>query len=139
MNVEVNLVAVVGAFVASMVVGSVWYAKPVFGNTWAKLVKLDDEKMKSGAGKAFGVMIPLALVEAYVLAHVAYIANQFFGNSFLQDTLLAGLWMWFGFQLTAMMVHDVFEQRPTKLSLINAANQLVTVMAMALVIGLMGV
>jgi hypothetical protein len=138
MSVEVNLLAVAGAFVASMVVGSVWYAKPVFGRTWAQLVKLDDKQMQAGAGKAFAVMMPLALLEALVLAYAAFIVHAFFGNSFLQDALTTGFWVWLGFQLTSMMVHDVFEQRARKLSLINAANQFVTVMAMALVIGLIG-
>ena len=33
MDVEVNYLAVLLAAASSMVVGSIWYAKPVFGNT----------------------------------------------------------------------------------------------------------
>lgn len=46
MDVQINWLAVVLATLSSMIVGSIWYAKPVFGEKWAKLVKLDDKKCK---------------------------------------------------------------------------------------------
>lgn len=39
MEVQINWVAVLLAMVSSMVVGSIWYAKPVFGEKMAKTRK----------------------------------------------------------------------------------------------------
>ncbi len=136
MNVEVNMWAVLGAFVASMIVGSFWYAKPVFGRVWMKLVGMDDKKMKDGGFKPFVKMVPAALLQAYVLAYVTFLSAHFFTDySWMQAALSTAFWMWAGFQLTAFMTHDAFEQRPTKLTVINAANQLATLLGMGLVIG----
>lgn len=136
-NVEVNYVAVVLAMISSMVVGSVWYAKSVFGTQWAKLVGLNDKKMAEGAGKAIGITVVVSLITAYVLAHVAYLSNQFFGNSFLQDALSTAFWLWLGLTAARFITHDAFEQRPTKLTVMNVAHEFVTLMIMGLVIGIL--
>lgn len=140
MQVEVNWVAVVLAMVSSMVVGSIWYAKGVFGAQWMKLVGMTDEKAKKGAGKAIAVTILVSLLTAYVLAHVTYLSDQFFTeNSFQVNALMTAFWMWLGFVVTRFVTHDAFEQRPTKLTVMNAAHELVTFMVMGAIIGAMGV
>jgi len=136
MNVEVNYLAVFLAAVSSMVVGSIWYAKPVMGKTWQKLVKLDDAKMQSGAAKALSLTFVLSLLTAYILAHVAFLSNHFFGHSFMQDALMTAFWLWLGLTAARMITHDLFEQRPTTLTAMNACHELVTLMVMAGVIGL---
>lgn len=137
MNVEVNYLAVVLAMVSSMVVGSVWYARSVFGNTWIKLAKIDMKKNTSVAKPIITTMV-VSLITAYVLAHVAYLSHMFFGNSFLQDSLSTAFWLWLGFTAARFITHDAFEGRPTKLTLINLGNEFVTIMVMGLVIGLFG-
>jgi hypothetical protein len=136
MDVQVNYLAVLLAAASSMVVGSVWYAKPVFGDMWTKLAKLDEKKMKQGAGSALAGAFVLSLITAYVLAHVTYLANNFFGNSFLQDALTTAFWVWFGFVMTRILTHNIFEQKPAKLNLLAIGNELVTIMLMGLIIGL---
>ncbi len=137
MDVQVNYLAVVLATVAAMVVGSVWYAPKVFGNTWMKLAKIDP---KSGSmAWAMGSALISSLVMAFVLAHVSYLAHVFYNNSFLYDTLMTAFWVWLGFQVLRNFMHDQFNQRRKKESLIHAGNDLVTILAMGLVIGLMGV
>jgi hypothetical protein len=37
------------------------------------------------------------LVTAFVLAHVTFVANKFFHNSFLSDALQTAFWLWLGF------------------------------------------
>lgn len=139
MNVEVNYLAVVLAMVSSMVVGMIWYAKPVFGNKWFKLVGMTDEKAKKGSGKAIAVTVVVSLITAYVLAHVAFLSNQFFKDSFLMDAVMTSFWMWLGFVVTRFVTHDAFEQRPAALTVMNSAHELVTLLVMGLVIGLIGI
>jgi hypothetical protein len=126
MEVEVNYLAVLLAAASSMVVGMIWYAKPVFGADWQHMVKLSDKEMKDWAPFALVVAFVSSLVMAYVLANVAYLSNSFFA-----------LWLWLGFIGIRIFMHDQFEHRRKKLSIINAGNELATIMVMALIIGLM--
>lgn len=137
MNVDVNYLAVFLAALSSMVVGAVWYAKPVFGTTWMKLVGLDEKKMNAKAPIALSLAFVLALLMAYIIAHFAFLSNAFYGNSFLQDAVATAFWLWLGIALTRAVTHDAFEQRPGKLTLMNAANMLVTMVVMGAIIGAM--
>jgi hypothetical protein len=47
--------------------------------------------------------------------------------------------LWLGLTVARFLVHDLFEGRPAKLTAINAGHEFLTVMAMALIIGWMGV
>ena len=138
MEVQINALGVLLAAVSSMVVGSVWYARPVFGNTWAKLAKIKMDGKKDGMAMMLAMTFVLALITAYVLAHVSYLSNFFFGDSFMQNALTTAFWMWLGFTAARIATHDMFEGRPSKLTLITASHELVTFMLMGLVIGWIG-
>jgi hypothetical protein len=138
MNVDVNYLAVFLAAASSMVVGAVWYARPVFGNLWQSLVGLNEKQMKESAPMALGGAFVLSLVTAYVLAHVTFLSNDYFGNSFLQDALSTAFWLWLGLTAARMAVHDLFERRRKKLMLLNVAHEFVTLMVMGLIIGVLG-
>ena len=137
MGVQVNWLAVVLATASSMAVGAAWYARPVFGGVWARLVKLDDKKLQQGAGQAIGITILASFLTAYVLAHVVYLSHAFFGNSFLQDALTTAFWLWLGLTAPRFITHDTFERRPFKLTFLNISHELVTLLVMALIIGLL--
>ena len=139
MEVAVNYWAVLAAMVSSMVIGSIWYAKPVFGDIWIKLAKIDMTKNKGSVWQPIVITAFASLVTAYVLAHVSYLSNQFFHNSFLQDALTTAFWVWLGFTATRVLVHDLFESRPMKLTALTVSHEFVTFMVMGLIIGLMGV
>ena len=141
MDVQVNVWAVILAAVSSMVVGSIWYSKSVFGTTWGKLAKVDMSKTpKASQMTTLLVSTFLAsLLMAYVLAHVTYLSNSFFRNDFLEDALTTGFWIWLGFVATRLFVHDAFEGRRKQLTVLNISHEFVTIMLMALIIGWMGV
>lgn len=138
MDVEVNIWGVLAAFVASMVIGSVWYSNSVFGKDWRKLAKLDAKKEKADMPKAMGIMVVMSLLTAYVLAHVTYLSFTFFDYSFLSSALQTAFLMWLGFVFTGVVMMGAFEQRPMKLTAINLGNSLVTFLAMGAAIGLVG-
>lgn len=135
--VEVNVWAVLLAAVSSMVVGMVWYAKPVFGTQWAKLVGLKDSAMREGAMLAMVGAFVAAVLTAYILAHVAYISSYFFQVSFMESALNTAFWLWLGVALTTIVTHGLFEKRRKKLMLLTAAHTLVTFIVMGLVIGVL--
>lgn len=141
MSVEVNWWAVILATVSSMIVGSIWYAKSVFGESWAKLagVKLNDERMKRNAPKSIGVTIVVSFLTAYILAHVTFLSHNFFHNSYFQDAITTAFWLWLGLTAARIVTHDVFEGRPAKLTLLTISHELVTLLVMGAVIGWLGV
>lgn len=139
MGVEVNYLAVFLAMLSSMVVGSIWYARPVFGNLWIKLAKVDMTKKGAPVWVPILVTAIVSLLTAYVLAHVAFLSNKFFGNSFLQDSLSTAFWLWLGLTAARFVTHDAFEGRPWKLTILNCAHELATILLMGLIIGLIGV
>lgn len=143
MNVDVNGWAVVLAAVSSMVVGSLWYMPMMFGKVWQKYTGVDAEKMRKGqnGGQMAWMYISVfvaSLVTAFVLAHMTWMVNKFFGtNSFMSDALWTAFWLWLGFTAARVYVHDTFEGRRKKLTLLTASHELVTVLVMALIIGAM--
>lgn len=137
MDVQVNMWAVLLATVSSMLVGWVWYAKPVFGKLWVKLAKVDTKKMESRSAWPMVVAFVASFFTAYVIAHVSYLSNQFFGHSFLQDTATTAFWLWLGLTGARFIVHDAFEGRPKDLTVLTIAHELVTVLVMGLIIGLL--
>lgn len=134
MEVAINWWGVILATLSSMIVGSIWYAKPVFGNGWMKLIGKKEKDLGSGA-KAITITIIVSFLTAYVLAHVSFLSNQFFHHSFLQDALTTAFWLWLGLTAARFITHDAFENRPWQLTIMNIAHELVTLLVMALFIG----
>lgn len=138
--VDINYLAVFLAAVSSMAVGSVWYAQGVFGKAWMKLAKIKADRTPKTAEVVvlLGSTFVASLVTAYVLAHVSFLSNTYFKHDFLQDALTTAFWLWLGLTAARIFVHDAFESRPWKLTLMTAAHELVTILLMALIIGLFG-
>lgn len=140
MSIAINLWGVVLAAVSSMVIGSLWYMPGGFGKAWMKMtgVKMDEMRGKGKPGDmiwTYGSVFVASLVTAYILAAVTFLAQQFTHDSYLQDALTIALWLWLGFTATRIYVHDTFEMRRKKLTLLNVSHELVTVLVMALILG----
>jgi len=138
--VEVSVWGVLLMAVSSMVVGSLWYMPASFGNEWMKLTKIKMSDMRGARDPKkmlwmYGSVFVASLVMAYVLAAVTYLSVQFTHDSYFQDGLMWALWLWLGFTAGRLYVHDTFEMRRKKLTLLNAAHELVTVLVMALILG----
>ena len=136
MEIEINVWAVLLAFLSSMAVGSIWYAKALFGAEWMKLVGLTDKTAKEGMAKAFAPTLFAALLQAYLIAFTTSVASYFYTEAtWLTTALITASVLWL-VQAAAFVTHDAFEQRPIKLTLINIGNQLATLLVMGLIIGL---
>jgi hypothetical protein len=130
---EINYWAVVVATLSTMVVGTVWYTPKVFGNRWIQLAKVDMSKV-SPVGPIL-VTVLVSFISAWVLAGASWIAVDFYGGSFLLGTLFTGVVLWAGFTASRFITHDAFEGRPAALTVMNIAHELVTVLVMAVIIG----
>ena len=75
---SINYWAVLGAALSTVVVGSIWYAKGVFGKEWMKLVGLKDKDVenKDGMPVLFASMLVFSFVTALVLSALLYLTNS---------------------------------------------------------------
>lgn len=133
---EINYWAVLLATVGSMVVGSVWYTPKVFGNRWMRIAKVDPAQSAVGAWLPLVVSVVLSFLLAWVLAGSITIAWHFYGGGFLWSAIVTAVTLWAGFTAGRIIVHDIFEGRPSSLTVLNIAHELVTVLVMALILGL---
>ena len=70
-----------------------------------------------------------------MLAGATSIAWHFYGGGFLVGALLTAGTLWAGFTAARFITHDAFEGRPAGLTIMNIAHELVTVLVMAVIIG----
>jgi hypothetical protein len=135
MDLDINYWAVLLATASSMVVGSVWYARKVFGARWATLARVDLDRPGASAVLPIVATVIVSFVTAWVLAAASTLVWQSAGGSYLWGALTAGVVMWAGFTAARFITHDAFEGRPSSLTTLNIAHELVTVVVMAVIIG----
>ncbi|MFJ5697384.1 DUF1761 domain-containing protein [Arthrobacter sp. NPDC093139] len=136
---EINIWAVLVATLSTMVVGSIWYTPKVFGNYWMRTAKVTPSGEGKDAIKPILITLVVSFVSALVLAGSVAIAQEFYGGSFLGNSVITAVILWAGFTAARFITHDAFEGRPAGLTMLNCAHELVTYLVMALVIGLFGI
>jgi hypothetical protein len=136
MTPEINHLAVVLAVVAAMIVGFVFYMPAVFGRRWMNMVGHTEESVEgSGPPYLYPLVIAAGFITAYTLAGVAFLSYEFYGGSFFVSAFVSAWILWLGFTASRMLVHDLFDTRTLGITVLSTLNELITVTAMALVIG----
>jgi hypothetical protein len=133
----VNLWAVLGAAVATMVIGFLWYSPLLFAKPWMLAMGYDPQdkakiaEMQKSAGPLYGISFLASLLAAFVLGKIIY--------NLTIDTALYGMKVgfavWLGFVMTVQLTDKLFGKRPMKLFLINTGYQLVCYLAMGAILG----
>jgi len=132
---EINYWAVLIATASSMVVGSIWYARRVFGTRWARLAHVDLDRPAATSTMAIITTVLVSFITAWVLAGATNIAWHFYGGGYLWAAVGTAVVLWAGFTAARFITHDAFEGRPTSLTVLNIAHEVVTVLVMAIIIG----
>ncbi len=132
---EINYWAVIVATLATMVVGSIWYTPKVFGNYWMKKAGVTPSGRMSDAVGPIVTTVLVSFVTAWVLAGAAYLAWDFYGGGFLWSTIVTAIVLWAGFTAARFITHDAFDKRPSGLTMLTIAHELVTILVMAVIIG----
>jgi hypothetical protein len=131
----INYWAVLIATASSMIVGSIWYSRRVFGAYWLKAVGYTEEDMRKGAAFPLIITVVVSFITAWVLAGAADISWRFYNGSFFWNAVLTGIILWAGFTAARMITHDAFDRRPSGLTVLNLAHEFVTIVIMAILIG----
>src|SRR3990167_606451 len=139
MGVEVNYAAVVAAAVVSIGIGFLWYSPAVLGKPWMKEKGYKAESLKKEQkemGKFYAVSFGLAIIMAYVLTHVMVMSESFFGYTMLSIGFTSAFWMWLGFVMPVQASAAIFGNKNWKLFGIDTGYQLVSLIAMGVVIAI---
>jgi hypothetical protein len=131
----INYWAVLVATLSTMVIGSIWYTPRVFGNYWMKKTGVKPSGNGRDAIGAIVTTVIVSFITAWVLAGAVDISQHFYGGSFLINALVTAFLLWAGFTAARMITHDAFEGRPAGLTTLNIAHELVTLLVMAVIIG----
>lgn len=132
-QVMINYAAVVVSALVLMVLGAVWYAPPVFGNVWMRLIGKKPEDLQKGSmTQAYAMMFISALVLSFGLAHVL----RWAGATTAVGGIKVALAVWIAFVLTTNAGSFIFEGRPAALYWLNAGYYGVGMILIGLVLTL---
>lgn len=134
---QVNLISVVVAAVASMVLGYFWYSPTLFGKQWIKLMGLTEQKLeaaKKEMGKTYAMSFVGALVMGYVLGMVVKLAYSMTAVGGMK----VGFGAWLGFVAPVQMTEALFGGKRWKLYYLNTGYQLVSLMVMGTILAVWG-
>ena len=135
---EMNYLAILVAALAAMVLGALWYGKPLFGSIWMKLVGMtekDGEAAKKSMGKYRLVGFISQLVMAYVLSWFITAAGLVMvDSSALMVGLSTAFWLWLGFVATVTLGRVLWEKSSCKLYVLNNAYTLISLLIMAAIL-----
>ena len=133
---NVNLLSVLAAGIATMILGFVWYSPALFAKPWMREMgyDLNDKaklkEMQKSAGPTYGIAFLAGLVSAFMLGKILSITPI--------DTALYGMKLgfgvWLGFVATVQLTSALFTKQSMKLFAINTGYQLVCYLAMSAIL-----
>jgi Protein of unknown function (DUF1761) len=135
---NLNYVAVLVAAIASFVFGGAWYS--ALSTRWLEAVGRTPESMKDKASiglylLAFGAQLIMAWLLAGVLLHLA-MGGMIIS---LRNGIIAGVFLWFGFVMTTMVVNYAFHGARQILTLIDGGHWLGVLLIQGGILGWWGV
>ena len=131
-----NLLSVLAAAIATMILGFLWYSPLLFAKPWTVAMGYDlndkakMEEMRKGAGKLYGITFVASLVSAFVLAKiidVTTVTSALYG-------MKIGFAVWLGFVTTVQLTSTLFKKKPIRLYLIDTGYQLVCYLVMGAIL-----
>lgn len=137
-EVPINYVMVLVAAIVNMAIGFLWYSPVLFIKPWMKLMGFSKDKMDKDGMKNFPKILATsfvtALIMAYCLRYSVVYGGAYTGLSGVPLGLMTGFFTWLGFMMPVQLTSVLYERQPFKLFLIHTGQQLVTVLAMGVVL-----
>ena len=132
---QINWLAVLLAFIASMAIGFVWYMPAVLGNRWMAAIGKTEEDLKNIGGGA-GIWVPMVVAAALTAILLAVLISKLG-----LDNAVAGGWfalvLALVFRAGGHVIHNGFAGRPAAVTLIDSGHDLVAMTVAGAIIGAM--
>jgi Protein of unknown function (DUF1761) len=130
---QINWLAVLLAFVSSMVIGFLWYMPAVFGRKWMEAIARTEKELKALDGGA-AIWVPMVIAAALssillaVLAGALGLETPFEAGSFAFVAALV-------FRAGGHVIHNGFAGRSTTVTLIDSGHDIVALTLAGIIIG----
>jgi hypothetical protein len=132
---QINWLAVLLAFVASMVIGFLWYMPAVLGNRWMAAIGKTEEDLKNISGGA-GIWVPMMVAAALTAILLAVLISKLDLDNALAGGFFA-LVLAVVFRAGGHLIHNGFAGRPVAVTLIDSGHDLVAMTVAGAIIGAM--
>ncbi|MFE4197418.1 DUF1761 domain-containing protein [Paenarthrobacter sp. NPDC056912] len=132
---QINWLAVLLAFISSMVIGFVWYMPAVLGRRWMAAIGKTEDDLKNIEGGA-GIWVPMMLASALTSILLAVLISALELNTVLAGGLF-GLILAVVFRAGGHVIHNGFAGRPSAVTVIDSGHDIVAMTVAGLIIGAM--
>lgn len=125
----INYWTVLGAAVASFVIGMLWYG-PLFRKQWMKLsgvTAASMKKMKVTPARAMSIGFVAVLLTAYVLSNFVHVL----GITTFSTAAQFAFWAWLGLVAPVQLGAYLWEGKPFKLFALNTTHNLIVLIVMS--------
>jgi uncharacterized membrane protein len=140
MGHAMNWTSVFAAAVASFIFGGIYYT--TLGKVWLAAQGKNMESCKAeNAGKsklAMAVPFVLSFVGALIMGVTLYGILTHSGLWSLRAGIISGVFCWFGFILTTVVINNAYQGRKVMLSVIDCAHWLGVLIIIGGIVGWMG-
>jgi hypothetical protein len=132
---QVNWLAVLLAFIASMAIGFIWYLPAVLGKRWMEAVGKTEDDLRNSEGGA-GIWVPMMAAAALTAILLAVLIGRLGLDSALAGGSFAFV-LAVVFRVGGHVIHNGFAGRPAAVTLIDSGHDLLAVTAAGAIIGAM--
>ncbi|GGJ09661.1 DUF1761 domain-containing protein [Paenarthrobacter histidinolovorans] len=132
---QINWLAVLLAFVSSMVIGFVWYMPAVLGRRWMQAIGKTEDDLKNIDGGA-GIWVPMMLAAAVTSILLAILLSALGINTFWAAGVFA-LILAVVFRAGGHVIHNGFAGRPSAVTVIDSGHDIIAMTVAGAIIGAM--
>lgn len=132
---QINWLAVLLAFAATMVIGFVWYMPAVLGTRWMAAIGKTEDDLKNMGGGA-GIWLPMMAAAALTAILLAVLISKLALDNALAGGFFA-LVVGLVFRAGGHVIHNGFAGRPAAVTLIDSGHDLVAMTVSGAIIGAM--
>ncbi|BCW11483.1 MULTISPECIES: DUF1761 domain-containing protein [Paenarthrobacter] len=132
---QINWLAVLLAFVSSMVIGFVWYMPAVLGRRWMQAIGKTEDDLKNIDGGA-GIWVPMMLAAAVTSILLAILLSALDINTFWAGAVFA-LIIAVVFRAGGHVIHNGFAGRPSTVTVIDSGHDILAMTVAGAIIGAM--
>jgi len=126
---SLNIVPIILAVVADMVVSTLWYSPFLFGNYWRKETGTTRDDMK-GAAKSMS----FAVIASFVMAVVLAIVLDKLNVKTVDGAIETAFMLWVGFVLTTNVTRIIYERAKPSVYFLQVSYQLVGLIVMSIIL-----
>jgi len=133
---SLNWLAILGAAIATMILGFLWYSPLLFAKAWTREMGYDlndkakMDEMRKSAGPAYAGSLAASLLSAFTLALILHGIRA----DSLHFGVMASFHIWLGFVATVQFTGALFAKQSMRLFAINTGYQLVCFLVMGAIL-----